>query len=108
MWTGGLNGQSVGFLGADGTKLVNGVRNTGVRGSLIIKFNAASVIDIHAMFRDDNGAVHDDVIVNTVKSRDLAVPTNVYFLITGTSSPHPSTILMTFNEQYTTAFDYNS
>ncbi|WP_277754883.1 CotH kinase family protein [Lacticaseibacillus rhamnosus] len=107
VWTGGHTGQSVSYLGADGTKLVNGVRNTGVRGSLIIKFNAASVIDIHAIFRDVNGAVLDDVIVNTVKSRDLAVPTKVNFFIPRIGRPDLSTVLITFKDHYSAAFDFN-
>lgn len=57
VWTGGHTGQSECYLGADGLKLVNGVRKLGVRGSLIIKFNAASVMYIHAIFRVVNGAV---------------------------------------------------
>lgn len=107
VWTGGHTDQSVSYVGAAGTELVNGIQNYGVRGSFNIKFNAASVIDIHAIFRNATGAVLDDVIVNTVKSRDLAVPTKVNFFIPRIGRPDLSTVLITFKDHYSAAFDFN-
>lgn len=105
-WTGGHTGQSVSYVGAPGTELVSGIKNYGVRSSLIIKFNIASVIDIHAIFRDANGAVLDDFIVNTVKSSDLTIPTKVDFFIPRVGRPDLSSVLITLKDHYSAAFDF--
>ncbi|RDF91129.1 hypothetical protein DQM23_08415 [Lacticaseibacillus paracasei] len=106
VWSDGHTGQSVSYLGAAGTELVSGIKNYGVRSSLIIKFNIASVIDIHAIFRDANGAVLDDFIVNTVKSSDLTIPTKVDFFIPRVGRPDLSSVLITLKDHYSAAFDF--
>lgn len=92
-------------LGADGTQSVNGVRNTGVRGTHYLQLHAASDFDILEFFRDVNGAVLDDVIVHTVKSRDLAVLNKVNFYLPRIGRPDLSTVHYSFKELYTAAFD---
>lgn len=106
VWTGGHTGQSVSYVGAAGTELVSGIQNYGVRGSFNIKFNAASVIDIHAIFRNATGAVLDDIIVNTVKSSDLTLPTKVDFFIPRIGRPDLSSVLITLKDHYSAAFDF--
>ncbi|MBM6408665.1 CotH kinase family protein [Lacticaseibacillus rhamnosus] len=107
VWTGGHTGESVSYVGAAGTELVSGIQNYGVRGSLIFKFNIASVLDIHAIFRDAKGTVLDDVIVNTVKSRDLTVPTKVNFFIPRIARPDLSSVLITLKDHYSAPLDFN-
>ena len=85
---------------------MSGIKNYGVRSSLIIKFNIASVIDIHAIFRDANGGVLDDIIVNTVKSRDLTAPTKVDFFIPHIGRPDLSSVLITLKDHYSAALDF--
>lgn len=106
VWTGGHTGQSVSYLGAAGTEIVSGIKNTGVHGSFDIKFNIASVLDVHAIFRDANGTVLDDMIVNTVKSRDLTIPTKVDFFIPRIARTDLSTILITLKDHYSAALDF--
>lgn len=103
----GHTGQSVSYLGATGTELVSGIQNYGVRGSLIFKFNIASVIDIHVLFRDANGAVLDDIIVNTVKSRDFGVPAKVNFFIPRMDRPDLSSVLIALKDHYSAALDFD-
>ena len=99
-------GQSVSYLGATGTELVNGIQNYNVRGSLTLKFNIASVIDIHVIYRKANGDVLDDIIVNTVKSRDLGVPAKVNFFIPRLTSPDFSSVLIVLKDHYSAALDF--
>lgn len=106
VWTGGHTGQSISYVGAAGTEIVSGIQNTGVHGSLDIKFNIASVLDVHAIFRDTNGTVLDDMIVNTVKSRDLTIPTKVDFFIPRVARPDLSSVLITFKDHYSAALDF--
>lgn len=106
VWTGGHTGQSVSYLGNAGTELVSGIQNTGVHGSFDIKFNIASVIDVHAIFRDAKGTVLDDMIVNTVKSRDLTIPTKVDFFIPRIARPDLSSVLITLKDHYSAALDF--
>lgn len=106
VWTGGHTGQSVSYVGAAGTEIVSGIKNYGARGSFDIKFNIASVIDVHAIFRDAKGTVLDDMIVNTVKSRDLAIPTKVDFFIPRIARPDLSSVLITLKDHYSSALDF--
>lgn len=106
VWTGGHTGQSISYVGAAGTEIVSGIQNTGIHGSFDIKFNIASVLDVHAIFRDAKGTVLDDMIVNTVKSRDLTIPTKVDFLIPRIVRADLSTILITFKDHYSAALDF--
>lgn len=103
----GHTGQFVSYLGDVGTELVSCIQNYGVRSSLIIKFNIASVIDIHVLFRDANGAVLDDIIVNTVKSRDLGVPAKVNFFIPRMARPDFSSVLISLKDHYSAALDFD-
>lgn len=106
VWTDGHLNQSVTYAAESNSEIVDAVKTLEIKGSLILKFKQASVIDIHVIYLDDKGTVLDDIILNTVKSLDINRAIRADFTIPRVNRPDLARVILTLKDHYAGVLDF--
>ncbi|CAL6998008.1 CotH kinase family protein [Lactiplantibacillus plantarum] len=98
--------QSVTYAPESNSEIVDAVKTSGVKGSLILKFKQASVIDIHVIYLDSKDSVLDDIILNTIKTINIDQEIKAEFTIPRVNRPDLARVILILKDHYSGALDF--